>query len=102
MEFPKYIQLDFLMVLLGIATIGFSIYSMTFGIEKLNNFHRIIFGTLIMMGFYFFLLGFYEMIKNYVRDNEIRNLQAELEKERLMELLRGVSGKKKAPTKRRP
>ena len=98
MEIPRYIQLDFLMVLIGLALSGISIYVLLNYNEILTN--SIPYGLILVLvnlvGGLFLVFGLYEMIKNYVRDNELRDLEAKLERLKLETKL-----KKKHSTKKK-
>ena len=69
MEFPKYIQLDFLLVLLGVIISGATGYFF-----YIKNIYNAVLLVAFLFGIMIFFLGFLEMFDNYFSDKKIRML----------------------------
>lgn len=86
MEVPRYIQLDFFMTVLGVLGIIIASYAYLqyYNIFK-GNFSLVSGVTvIIILSGLLLSIGMYEMVKNYNRDNELKNLRAKIEKRRLI------------------
>lgn len=102
MEFPRYINLDFLLVILGLIFLGFPIYFLI--IKPLQNFNVLI-GLIMLMfifvGIVFFLLGFSEMLKNYTRETNIIKLESHVKEIKLKKELDELKNKNEVKTNER-
>jgi len=80
MEIPKYIKLDFLMVIMGIGIMAFAVYFLVNkDIDPFTEKHVIIVLSMFLGGI-FLLLGMHEMVKNYNRDSELEDLYCKVKK----------------------
>ncbi len=90
MELPRYIQLDFLFVVLGVILVWFMNYFFFKSEKPISDFgylYLIFYGT---TGIFFFVFGIHEMMKNYDRDNKLQNLRVKKEEAELKRYLNRV------------
>lgn len=81
-ELPRYIRYDFFMALLGLLMFYFS-----FSNDKVYEdffFHWI----LIIVGIICFMYGFFQMKKNYLREQELEQMRDDAEKLELKEQIK--------------
>ena len=94
MDIPRYINLDFLSVILGIIFFGFPIYFLI--IKPLQNFNITI-GLIMLMftfiGIIFFFFGFSEMLRNYTREIKIVKLESQIKEIKLEKELTELKNK---------
>lgn len=79
MDLPKYIQLDFLFVVFGAVTFGFTNYILFMTNRPVSLMGSLYLTFLIIMGIFFLVFGLKEMFRNYDRDNELQNLRVRKE-----------------------
>ncbi len=79
MELPKYIQLDFLFVVLGIIFFGFTNYLFLISEKQLSVGIVLYLTFLGVVGVFLFGFGIWEMMRNYNRDNKLQNLRVKKE-----------------------
>lgn len=102
MEIPKYMKLDFMCVLLGVIIQGVTLYIIIFNIVKPElTAHYFMVSALYLMGSLLFSFGFYHMLNNYNRDNEITNLRAEIDRINLSRILQKLKKNKKLKKKKK-
>jgi len=79
MNIPRYVQLDFLFVVLGIGIIGFPIYLLFIkGVaEDLTRITVLV--IFIGIGLIFFVIGIQEMLRNYSITKKVIDCKAEIE-----------------------